>query len=197
MVGKTWNHKLKLGITNFGSISRLSQMRHQTLKTLAALARVQKWLDNPHLDYLQAEAIRFRDELKATLGQGVDLTTNLNIGDIDQSILPLSMDQFFNLYDVFTSKNVFSGSLHDLEGVRRILGSVAKLDRLPASNSLEALNSLQEAWDYVEVYHKMANHYKLLAKIMYLLLLLIGIGVVLMSIVSSNIPPPSFSPWLC
>ena len=163
MVGKTWNHKLKLGITNFGSISRLSQMRHQTLKTLAALARVQKWLDNPHLDYLQAEAIRFRDELKATLGQGVDLTTNLNIGDIDQSILPLSMDQFFNLYDVFTSKNVFSGSLHDLEGVRRILGSVDKLDRLPASNSLEALRSLQEAWDHVELYHRMANHYKLFA----------------------------------
>jgi hypothetical protein len=76
------------------------------------------------------------------------------------------------------------------------MGSVAKIDRLPSANSLEALRTLQDAWDHVEVYQQVANSYKIASKVCYQLLLLCGIGITLLSIldltgylvISSRIP---------
>ena len=70
----------------------------------------------------------------------------------------------------------FSGSLFDLEEVSRTISSVVKIDRLPKHNSMEALLSLQDAWDHVDAYHNLADFYKVVTKVSYGLLLLAGLA---------------------
>ena len=67
---------------------------------------------------------------------------------------------------------------------RHILASIAKIDRLPASNNLETLRILQDAWDQVEIYHSVADSYKFSTKVMYILSLLVGIVIKTLSISS-------------
>jgi hypothetical protein len=69
-----------------------------------------------------------------------------------------------------------SGSVFDLEQVNRTISSVVRIDRLPKNNSMEALLTLQDAWDHVDAYHKHADFYKVLTKLSYGLLLLAGIA---------------------
>jgi hypothetical protein len=64
----------------------------------------------------------------------------------------------------------------DLEQVNRTISSVVRIDRLPKNNSMEALLTLQDAWDHVDAYHKHADFYKVLTKLSYGLLLLAGIA---------------------
>lgn len=75
-----------------------------------------------------------------------------------------------------------SGSIFDLEQVNRTISSVVRIDRLPKSNSMEALLSLQDAWDHVDAYHKHADFYKILTKLSYALLLLAGIATSIIAI---------------
>ncbi len=56
-----------------------------------------------------------------------------------------------------------------------------KIDRLPKNNSLEALICLQDAWDQVDSYQKIADTYKIITKVSYIVLLVAG---VLMSIIA-------------
>lgn len=88
-------------------------------------------------------------------------------------------------YNLLTSTGVFSGSVFDLDECKRILGSVAKIDRLPASNSLEALRILQDAWDHVEVYHAASVAYKRASKLSYYATLLISVGITFLSLIMS------------
>lgn len=69
-----------------------------------------------------------------------------------------------------------SGSVFDLEDINRTISGVVRIDRLPKNNSMEALLSLQDAWDHVDSYHQMANFYKIVTKLSYGLLLLAGIA---------------------
>lgn len=61
-----------------------------------------------------------------------------------------------------------SGSLFDLEEVSRTISSVVKIDHLSKHNSMEALLSLQDAWDHVDAYHRLADFYKVVTKLSYL-----------------------------
>jgi uncharacterized membrane protein SirB2 len=47
---------------------------------------------------------------------------------------------------------------------------------------MEALLSLQDAWDHVDAYHQNADFYKVLTKLSYALLLLAGIGTSIIAI---------------
>jgi hypothetical protein len=69
-----------------------------------------------------------------------------------------------------------SASVFDLDDISRTISSVVKIDRLPKNNSMEALLSLQDAWDHVDAYHQYANFYKIMTKMSYALLLLAGIA---------------------
>ena len=77
----------------------------------------------------------------------------------------------------FSSPFAYSGSVFDIEDLKQTLTSVAKTDRLPSSDSLETLRQLRNAWDHVEIYHNIADHYKLITKLTYTILLAIGIAV--------------------
>lgn len=76
-----------------------------------------------------------------------------------------------------------SGSLFDLEEVSRTISSVVKIDRLPKHNSMEALLSLQDAWDHVDAYHRLADFYKVVTKLSYALLLIAGLATSVIAII--------------
>jgi len=73
--------------------------------------------------------------------------------------------------------------LFDLEEVSRTISSVVKIDRLPKHNSMEALLSLQDAWDHVDAYHRLADFYKMVTKLSYGLLLLAGLATSVIAII--------------
>ena len=92
-------------------------------------------------------------------------------------------DEFLAHMDVLSNQLTYSGSIHNIDDLDRTLRSVAKIDRLPSSNSLEALRSLQDAWNHIEYYEIVANHYKNVAKILYIAMILIGIAISLLAII--------------
>ena len=106
----------------------------------------------------------------------------------------LNGDDWLATHDMFLSPNVFSASVFDAEEAKRILGSVAKIDRLPSANTLEALRVIQDGWDHVEIYHEMADTYKVVTKICYVLLLVSAMTITFLALVQSNLGYPSRVP---
>ena len=145
------------------------QTRVAALQDLAQLAKAERWLQQHSLSGhpLLEEAEMYRDSLKPTCDK--------IRSDGGKKQAQLDSASWLAHYDLLTNPNTFSGSVHDVDGLKRILGSVAKIDRLPVANSLEALRTLQDAWDHVEVYQMAATSYKHIAKVTYLLMLICGI----------------------
>jgi hypothetical protein len=144
------------------------------------LSRVDKWLHkhDKKLQYMLADAVVYKKELEKAVGV-IDENGGYMTGyDFDSSVW---MAQF----DLLMSANTFSGSVFDLDEIKRVLGSVAKIDRLPSANSLEALRTLQDAWDHVEVYHIMADKYKQTSKVAYVAMLFTGIAITVLSQINS------------
>jgi hypothetical protein len=123
------------------------QTRNTALKDLAQLAKAERWLEHhsPSVNHLFQEAEQYRDSLKPICDK-IQSDGGKKLDQLDSA-------SWLGYYDLLTNPNTFSGSVHDIDGLKRILGSVAKIDRLPVANSLEALRTLQDAWDHVEVYH--------------------------------------------
>lgn len=55
-----------------------------------------------------------------------------------------------------------------------MLDRVARVDRLPPENTLEALYTLRDCWDHVDLFTKISRWNKRLSKYGYILTLLIG-----------------------
>jgi hypothetical protein len=91
---------------------------------------------------------------------------------------------YYSLIEILTNPNVYSASIHNLNGLDRTIQFISKIDRLPASDSLEALKMLQDAWDHVEQYDRYANYYKYIANFCYVLLLLLSIGVTISTLLA-------------
>ena len=81
---------------------------------------------------------------------------------------------------------VYTNNLDDTEKISQQIASVAKIDRLPSENSLEALVILQSAWDRVDMYSRVALSCKAASKVLYACLLLIGFAVSTITVVSLN-----------
>ena len=144
------------------------------------LSRVDKWLHkhDKKFQYMLADAVVYKKGLEKAV-EVIDENGGYMSGqNFDSSVW---MAQF----DLLMSANTFSGSVFDLDEIKRVLGSVAKIDRLPNANSLEALRTLQDAWDHVEVYHFMADKYKQNSKVAYVAMLLTGIAITVLSQINS------------
>lgn len=152
------------------------------LSKAAQLAKVEKWIAqyDKELEHLMSQATTYQRELKAECTKIAE-----NNGQLCESE-KLVREVWLAEYDILSSGNTFSGSLFDLDGIKQILASVAKIDRLPSSNSLSALRSIQDAWDYVEIYHAVADGYKHVTKISYVILLLIGILVTVLAVTGAE-----------
>jgi hypothetical protein len=156
------------------------QTRVAALQDLAQLAKAERWLQQHSTSAhpLREEAEKYRDSLKPTCDK---IRSN---GGKKQP--QLDSASWLAHYDLLSNPNTFSGSVHDVDGLKRILGSVAKIDRLPAADSLEALRTMQDAWDHVEVYQMAATSYKRIAKVTYVLMLICGILITAFSLCESQ-----------
>ena len=96
-----------------------------------------------------------------------------------------NIDDWMAVYEILTSANCFSESIFDLKGISKIMSDVAKIDHLPDRHTREALTLIQHAWCNVDAYRSTASCYKVIAKLCYFLMLLIGIMVVAVGLVSS------------
>jgi hypothetical protein len=90
-------------------------------------------------------------------------------------------------YDVFKSKRLYGANLEDLGAVQTLIDQIVKRDRLPSNNSLEAQQSLRDAWNTVDICVYNATHYKRLAKATFVLCLLLGTIVIVLTVSKSHI----------
>ena len=97
-------------------------------------------------------------------------------------------DTQVQLRDMLSSENVFSGNLSNLDALQRKITQLAKLNKLPSNNSFQAMNILRKCWDSVDIYTHEAARSKLLSKLAYFVMLLIGAANVLVIALNANNP---------
>jgi hypothetical protein len=115
----------------------------------------------------------------------------------ESTIVPGSTHDFILLFDLLSHPLTFSGSIHDVDKLKRILTKVAKIDRLPVANTLESLIAIKDCWDHFEIYSQIATSYKKISKFAYVTLLVIAILITAASVAELNqIPFDSRQPIL-
>ena len=67
------------------------------------------------------------------------------------------MSAWLVVNDTLRSEIMYSQSLFDIAGIKKVLGNVAKIDRLPERNTSEDPLSICDAWDHVDLYAKFAT----------------------------------------
>ena len=111
--------------------------------------------------------------------------------------VPGSTHDFILLFELLSHPLTSSGSIHDVDKLKRKLLSVAKIDRMPPTKTLESLIAIQDCWDHFEIYSEIASSYKQLSKYAYITLLAIATFITVASVVESNqIPFSSRQPIL-
>lgn len=164
------------------------QTRTHVLHATAEVSKVERWLKkhSTATEHLVPSATTYLAMMKEVVAAADE-----DGGDTNADIMG---EEWLSKFDLLANKNnnvVFSGSLFDFEELKRIMGSIAKIDRLPQANSIEALKIIRDSWDHVEIYHTAANSYKIIAKISYVALLLIGIFITVIALIDcllGNIP---------
>ncbi|CAE8594301.1 unnamed protein product [Polarella glacialis] len=86
------------------------------------------------------------------------------------------------VHDVLNRDNVYACNIHNRNQVDKVLHKVARIDRLPKGNTLETMILLRWAWNLVDIFDEHAFRYKMVSKAAYLVLLLIGIAVVVITV---------------
>lgn len=61
-------------------------------------------------------------------------------------------EEFLQTHMMLVAPNVYSGNISDLAHLSNQLEEIAQIDRLPTSNTLQAMYMLRQAWDQVGVF---------------------------------------------
>jgi hypothetical protein len=85
-------------------------------------------------------------------------------------------EELMAAYNLFLSPHLHSCNITDTRKISQMITQVAKIDRLPSQNSHEAMAIILAAWDHVDIFMGMAKWYKVVAKVVYALLLLTGMS---------------------
>ena len=101
--------------------------------------------------------------------------------------LDRDIEEWLAVYDLLAAPNVFAQSVYNLVGINEIMNDVAKIDNLPDKHSVEALCLLRRAWTNVDAYQYYAGVYKLIGKVCYVTMLLLGIAIITMGVVWSKL----------
>ena len=125
-------------------------------------------------------------ELKASMGGWIAEITNEINSDISTS--EIRGDSHLALRQMLLSKQLYVGNLCEMEQLEQVMEQVARIDRLPETNTIEATRTLCQAWDSVDLFTQYAWSYKILAKTSYALMLLIGAAASIITVVSINRP---------
>jgi hypothetical protein len=76
---------------------------------------------------------------------------------------------------LLNSPNLFFLNVHSpTEVAEKLVRQIVRLDRLPANNSLEGLQLLQEAWCEYDIAMHLANRYKVGSKLLFVMQLVLG-----------------------
>ena len=71
--------------------------------------------------------------------------------------------------------------------MRTLIDQIVKRDRLPSNNSLQAQHALRNAWNTIDVCVYNAGYYKRLAKVAYILCLLLGTAIIVLSVFKTHV----------
>lgn len=155
-----------------------AKTRMTALGALNHLHYAEHWLEThePKHEYLVPGCKKYIENLKKSV-QVIE-----EDGGRDLHMKKGARAEWSAIFDILQSPSTFSASIHDIDKINAIFSSVARIDRLPESNSLEALIMLQDAWDHFDIYTLLADRYKFITKSSYMLLLLNGIAITFLSI---------------
>ena len=67
-----------------------------------------------------------------------------------------------------------AANVDNLKHLSQIVAQIARIDRLPDGNSNEAMYTLKDAWDHVDIYTHLAHRSKFIAQAAYFLLLAVS-----------------------
>jgi hypothetical protein len=121
----------------------------------------------------------------------------------DPSVRKLYWQEIMYKIRLVTSSLINEETFHgcnvgDLNGAKSLVRELVKLDRLPKFEKKEGLLMLRFAWNEYDVAMNLAAHYKLMSKITYLLLLVLGVAVVTCTVLQvamiPHIQSPTFAP---
>ena len=96
------------------------------------------------------------------------------------TLLPLSA------FDLMKNRNTHSCNTSDLSQITSMIKRVAKTDRFPVNNSVEGMQVIQSTWDKIDVFNHEARYNKFAAKLAYVLLLVLGAAVSIITVISLN-----------
>lgn len=157
------------------------ETQDKKLKWISRVAVVTDWLErnntkegipNGELQHLSDDELQHL--IRTAKKYQSDHQLQVNERSDRLSIIPAD---WYDLFDLITSTHTYSGSIFDIDQLKKTLGSVARIDRLPAANSLEALRILRNAWDCFELYGMAATRYKFIAKLTYIMFIVLGIAI--------------------
>ena len=93
----------------------------------------------------------------------------------------------FQVYDIITSEYTYSGNLLEPSKLSVALGKIARIDRLPLANSFAGLQALCFSWDAVDICNHVASRMKMVTKVSYALLIILGVLVGGITVVHVNL----------
>jgi hypothetical protein len=98
----------------------------------------------------------------------------------------LSREEYFGIIGLMQSPCVYSANLSSTVEISQCIASVAKIDRLPSANTLQAQIILRSCWDNVDIFSNIAERCKSITKALYVILLALGIATTTISICWAN-----------
>jgi hypothetical protein len=87
---------------------------------------------------------------------------------------------------LLSHEHFHSANVVDIDGSRRLVQTLVKLDRLPKENTLEALELLQMAWAEHDIAMHLSKKYERLSHLLYALNLLIGVAIITFGIIEGR-----------
>lgn len=118
------------------------------------------------------------DEIKRILGDTVggwrDKTTEPNVR-LQLPPREFPVDAYMQLRRLLSSDNVYAGNVFEPGVLLEQVNRVARIDRLPSTNSPEALEILRVAWDSVDIFSQSAKHFKGITKFCFRAQLFLGV----------------------
>ena len=78
-------------------------------------------------------------------------------------------------------------NIHNIDRCNRVIREAVSNDRVPVENNVQGLRLLRHAWDELDRAAYLQQHYLLLSRVLYLVYLVIGIGMVGMSIATDQL----------
>lgn len=92
------------------------------------------------------------------------------------------------LRKLLTDPKVYHGNINDVQTLKERIQQIATSSRLPHCNSEPAIRVLAQAWDAVDIYSAEANRSKTVAKVAYIVLLIIAMATTVTTVLSLNSP---------